>query len=181
MEFKKLARNGPVLLTPVVYTDNRGFFMETFRQQDFEKHCGNYTFVQDNHSRSTADVLRGLHFQHKNPQGKLIRVILGSVFDVAVDLRKSSPTFGQYFSVTISAENKQIFWVPPGFAHGFFVISDVAEFIYKCTSYYDPSDEHCLLYNDKKINIDWPKPKNNYITSSKDALGVHFEDCPTFD
>ncbi len=181
MEFTHLAENGPVLMTPVVHNDARGFFLETFRQNDFEKHCGAYTFVQDNHSRSTANVLRGLHYQLNHPQGKLIRVILGEVFDVAVDLRKSSPTFGQHFSVRISAENKQMFWVPPGFAHGFLVLSDTVEFIYKCTSYYDPTDEHCILYNDPGLAIEWPKLNGPYITSAKDAKGVDFKSCAKYE
>ncbi len=180
MEFSILANNGPVLLTPKVYSDERGFFMETFRQNEFEEHCGQYTFVQDNHSKSGSNVLRGLHYQLNRPQGKLIRVILGEVFDVAVDLRKSSPTFGKYFSVTISAETKQLFWVPPGFAHGFLVLSDIAEFIYKCTNYYDPTDEYCILYNDPSLQISWPKLGTQYLTSPKDALGMSFTDCPKF-
>ena len=181
MEFTHLAKDGPVLLTPIVHTDERGFFMETFRQNDFEEHCGQYTFVQDNHSRSTANVLRGLHYQLKHPQGKLIRVIQGEVFDVAVDLRKSSATFGKHFSVRISAENKQMFWVPPGFAHGFLVLSDTAEFIYKCTSYYDPTDEYCILYNDPTLAIEWPALSGPYITSAKDAKGSDFTNCAKYD
>ena len=181
MDFSVLAPNGPVLLSPVVHTDKRGFFMETFRLQEFETHCGHYTFVQDNHSRSGANVLRGLHYQLNHPQGKLIRVIIGEVFDVAVDLRRSSPTFGQYFSSILSAENKQIFWVPPGFAHGFLVMSETAEFLYKCTNYYDPTDEHCLLYDDKTLQIPWPKQAENAITSPKDKQGQSFAQCAKFD
>lgn len=181
MDFTALAPNGPVLLTPVVHADNRGFFMETFRQQEFEAHCGHYSFVQDNHSKSGANVLRGLHYQFNHPQGKLIRVIIGEVFDVAVDLRRSSSTFGQYFSVTLSEENKKIFWVPPGFAHGFFVLSETAEFLYKCTEYYDPIDEHCLLYNDITLNISWPEQAKFAVTSPKDKLGKSFGDCQKFE
>ena len=180
MIFSPFAENGPVLITPQVHSDQRGFFMETFRQNEFEEHCGKFTFVQDNHSKSVATVLRGLHYQLNHPQGKLIRVILGEVFDVAIDLRTYSPTFGQYFSAVINASKKQLFWVPPGFAHGFLVLSEEAEFLYKCTDYYDPSDEHCLLYNDKTINISWPKLDKPYITSPKDALGLSFEKCPKF-
>ena len=181
MKFTHLAKNGPVILTPQVFNDNRGFFMETFRQNDFERECGNHIFVQDNHSCSTANVLRGLHYQLKHPQGKLIRVILGSVLDVAVDLRKSSSNFGKSYTVTISHENKKIFWIPPGFAHGFLVQSEIAEFVYKCTDYYDPSDEYCLLYNDPILKIDWNIDLNMVITSSKDALGKTFNDCEKFD
>ncbi|MCR5814656.1 MAG: dTDP-4-dehydrorhamnose 3,5-epimerase [Desulfovibrio sp.] len=181
MDFSILAPNGPVLLTPVVHADKRGFFMETFRQQEFEEHCGHYTFVQDNHSRSGANVLRGLHYQLNHPQGKLIRVIIGEVFDVAVDLRRSSPTFGQFFSATLSAENKQMFWVPPGFAHGFCVLSETAEFLYKCTAYYDPDDEHCLCYDDSSLHIPWPIQVKNCVTSPKDQQGKSFADCAKFE
>ncbi|MBQ7617721.1 MAG: dTDP-4-dehydrorhamnose 3,5-epimerase [Desulfovibrio sp.] len=180
MKFIPLAPNGPVLLEPIVHEDHRGFFMETFRCSEFEEHCGNYKFVQDNHSKSLANVLRGLHYQHQHPQGKLIRVIVGEVFDVAVDLRESSPTFGQYFSTVLSSANKKMFWVPPKFAHGFLVLSQEAEFLYKCTDYYAPTDEHCLLYNDPELNIEWPAISGSYITSPKDALGKSFKDCLKF-
>ena len=180
MKFTHLDPNGPVILEPVVYSDQRGFFFETFRQNEFEENCGNYTFVQDNHSRSMANVLRGLHYQLRHPQGKLVRVISGEVFDVAVDLRESSPYFGKYYSVVLSSENKNMFWIPPGFAHGFFVLSETAEFVYKCTTYYDPSDEHCLLFNDPYINVDWPIKNKNIITSPKDAKGKSFSDCQKF-
>ena len=156
MQFEKLAIPDVVLITPKVFGDERGFFMETFRQSEFEAHCGNYQFVQDNHSKSKQGILRGLHYQLDKPQGKLVRVTQGEVFDVAVDLRESSPTFGQWVGVYLSAENKQMLWVPPGFAHGFYVTSEEAEFQYKCTDYYNPGDEYSLFWNDAKLNIDWP-------------------------
>ena len=156
MNYEKLTIPDVVLLTPQVFGDERGFFMETFRQSEFEEHCGNYQFVQDNHSKSKQGILRGLHYQHVKPQGKLVRVTHGEVFDVAVDLRESSPTFGQWVGVHLSADNKQLLWVPPGFAHGFYVISAEAEFQYKCTDYYNPGDEYSLLWNDGTLNITWP-------------------------
>ncbi|WP_110630630.1 dTDP-4-dehydrorhamnose 3,5-epimerase [Salinicola salarius] len=155
MQFEKLKIPDVVLLTPKVFGDERGFFMETFRQSEFEQHCGNYAFVQDNHSLSAHGILRGLHYQLEKPQGKLVRVTRGEVFDVAVDLRQSSPTFGQWVGATLSAENKQMLWVPPGFAHGFYVISDEAEFQYKCTDYYNPGDEYCIRWDDSALAIDW--------------------------
>lgn len=156
MNYEKLTIPDVVLLTPQVFGDERGFFMETFRQSEFEEHCGNYQFVQDNHSKSKQGILRGLHYQHAKPQGKLVRVTQGEVFDVAVDLREESPTFGKWVGVHLSEDNKQLLWVPPGFAHGFYVISEEAEFQYKCTDYYNPGDEYSLLWNDATLNIDWP-------------------------
>ena len=148
MDYQPLGIPDVMLLTPRVFGDERGFFMETFRQSDFEQHCGEYTLVQDNHSKSGRGVLRGLHYQLQRPQGKLMRVTRGEVFDVAVDLRKSSPTFGQWVGVTLSEENKQLLWIPPGFAHAFYVTSDEAEFQYKCTEYYAPGDEYAIRWND---------------------------------
>lgn len=145
-----------LLFKPKVFGDERGFFMETFRASWFEERNIKANFVQDNHSSSARGVLRGLHYQIKNPQGKLVRVTAGEVFDVAVDLRKSSPTFGQSVGVYLSAENKNIFWIPPGFAHGFLVLSEHAEFNYKCTEYYAPEHDRSLLWNDPALNIDWP-------------------------
>lgn len=160
MQFEKLAIPDIVLITPQVFGDERGFFMETFRQSEFEAHCGNYQFVQDNHSKSKQGILRGLHYQLEKPQGKLVRVTQGEVFDVAVDLRESSPTFGQWVGVYLSAENKQMLWVPPGFAHGFYVTSEEAEFQYKCTGYYNPGDEYSLLWCDETLKIGWPLVSN---------------------
>ncbi|WP_062362595.1 dTDP-4-dehydrorhamnose 3,5-epimerase [Vreelandella aquamarina] len=181
MHYETLAIPGVVLLTPKVFGDERGFFMETFRQSEFEQHCGHYTFVQDNHSLSAHGILRGLHYQLAKPQGKLVRVTRGEVFDVAVDLRQSSPTFGQWVGATLSAENKQLLWVPPGFAHAFYVTSEEAEFQYKCTDYYNPGDEYCIRWDDPTLAIDWPlvggKPPR---VSEKDGQGDAFVDAPKF-
>lgn len=180
MQYEKLAIPDVVLLTPKVWGDERGFFMETFRQNEFEQHCGGYTFVQDNHSRSTQGTLRGLHYQHQQPQGKLVRVTQGEVFDVAVDMRKSSPTFGQWVGVTLSNENKQMLWVPPGFAHGFYVTSAEAEFQYKCTDYYAPDDEISLRWDDPHLAIKWPNRNQAPQLSVKDMQGLNFNDAPVF-
>lgn len=145
-----------LLFEPTVFGDERGFFMETFRESEFQQLGIDVKFVQDNHSSSSKGVLRGLHYQIHQPQGKLVRVIAGEVYDVAVDLRKSSPTFGQYVGAVLSSENKRIFWVPPGFAHGFLVLSDMAEFVYKCTEYYAPEHDRSLLWNDPALAIQWP-------------------------
>jgi len=181
MEYQKLSIPDVVLMTPKVFGDERGFFMETFRQSEFEQHCGNYTFVQDNHSKSAHAILRGLHYQLEKPQGKLVRVTHGEVFDVAVDLRKSSPTFGQWVGATLSAENKQLLWVPPGFAHAFYVTSEEAEFQYKCTDYYNPGDEHCIRWDDSTLAIDWPLVQGRGpILSEKDRAGEAFMEAPQF-
>lgn len=156
MLFEQLHLPDVWLLTPKVLGDSRGFFMETFRQHEFDAHCGQYSFVQDNHSKSRQGILRGLHYQLEKPQGKLVRVTYGEVFDVAVDLRQNSPTFGQWAGVHLSAENSQILWIPPGFAHGFYVTSEEAEFQYKCTDYYHPGDEYSLRWDDPKVGIVWP-------------------------
>lgn len=146
-----------VIIEPEVFGDERGFFLETFQAERYAELAGiTLPFVQDNHSRSSKRVLRGLHFQKTKPQGKLVRVVRGEVYDVAVDLRKNSPTFSQWEGVILSAENKIQFWVPPGFAHGFVVLSDTADFEYKCTDYYDPLDEGSILWNDPSLNIPWP-------------------------
>lgn len=144
------------ILEPKVFGDERGFFMETFRANDFAKKCASKDFVQENHSASHQGILRGLHYQIEQTQGKLVRVIRGSVYDVAVDLRQQSNTFGQWVGVELSAENKRQLWVPEGFAHGFYVMSEHAEFVYKCTNYYAPEHERSLLWNDPKLNISWP-------------------------
>ena len=162
--------HGIKVIHPKVINDNRGYFFETFQKERYQKLLGiNYEFVQDNYSRSFKHVLRGLHFQEKNAQGKLLRVVQGQVFDVAVDIRENSPTFGQWIGMILSAENNKQLWIPPGFAHGFLVLSDVADFEYKCTNYYDPYSERCLLWNDPTININWPI--SNPILSDKDKLG----------
>ena len=145
-----------VLMEPQVFGDHRGFFMETWREDDFRNHVADVHFVQDNHSKSTQGILRGLHYQIRQSQGKLVRVTSGKVFDVAVDIRKSSPTFGKWVGEILSSENKKMMWIPPGFAHGFYVMSEDAEFVYKCTDYYAPKHERTLLWNDPTIAIDWP-------------------------
>jgi dTDP-4-dehydrorhamnose 3,5-epimerase len=146
-----------VIIKPKVFGDARGFFLEAFQADRYADLAGiNLTFVQDNHSRSSKGVLRGLHFQKSKPQGKLVRVVRGEVYDVAVDIRNDSPTYGHWEAVILSEENKIQFWVPPGFAHGFLVLSDAADFEYKCTDYYDPTDEGSILWNDPALNIPWP-------------------------
>ncbi|MGA4494167.1 dTDP-4-dehydrorhamnose 3,5-epimerase [Vreelandella venusta] len=181
MQYEKLAIPDVVLITPQVFGDERGFFMETFRQSEFEHHCGRYTFVQDNHSKSTHGILRGLHYQHQQPQGKLVRVTQGEVFDVAVDMRQSSPTYGQWVGATLSEQNKQMLWVPPGFAHGFYVTSETAEFQYKCTDYYAPGDEVSILWNDPQLAIQWPTQGQKPRLSAKDEQGLAFKAAPAFD
>ncbi|MDA9033420.1 dTDP-4-dehydrorhamnose 3,5-epimerase [Gammaproteobacteria bacterium] len=146
-----------VVIEPEVYGDERGFFLETFQKDRYLNELKiSYDFVQDNHSRSAKGVLRGLHFQKTKPQGKLVRVVRGEVFDVAVDIRKKSPTFGKHISVILNEKNKRQLWVPPGFAHGFIVLSDFADFEYKCTEYYDPDDEGSIIWNDTDLKIEWP-------------------------
>ena len=182
MKYEKLSIPDVVLLTPQVFGDERGFFMETFRQSEFEAHCGHYHFLQDNHSKSAQGILRGLHYQHQRPQGKLVRVTQGEVFDVAVDMRQGSPTFGQWVGAWLSADNQQMLWVPPGFAHGFYVTSYQAEFQYKCTDYYNPSDEHCVIWNDSELSIAWPLVHNQQpIISEKDAKGKAFNSAVFFE
>lgn len=166
--FIKTSIEGVFVIEPTVFDDERGYFMETYHKKEFEEHGLNMDFVQDNHSKSTKGVLRGLHFQYTQPQGKLVRVIRGEVFDVAVDLRKNSATYGKYESVILSEENKKQFYVPPGFAHGFLVLSDVAEFIYKCTDFYNGSDEGGIRWNDPEIGIEWPLDEDELILSEKD-------------
>lgn len=168
------------IIEPSVFGDERGFFMETWQQKKFEDLVCKRNFVQDNHSKSAKGILRGLHYQTENTQGKLVRVVSGEVFDVAVDLRKSSETFGQWVGVILSAENKLQLWVPEGFAHGFYVTSESAEFVYKCTDYYNPNAEHSLLWNDKKLGIAWPITSEPKL-SSKDALAAGFDDAIYFE
>tara|TARA_X000001036_G_scaffold430805_1_gene464068 strand:- start:2732 stop:3265 length:534 start_codon:yes stop_codon:yes gene_type:complete len=161
--------NIPDVLTiiPEIHGDERGFLFESFRDSWFP----DLNFVQDNHSRSVKGTLRGLHYQLNQPQGKLIRVIHGEVFDVAVDLRKSSPTFLSWAGKKLSAENKEIFWIPPGFAHGFLVLSESADVTYRCTDYYTPDDEHTILWSDKEIGIEWPLGRSEPILSERDRSG----------
>lgn len=170
-----------VLIEPKVFGDERGFFFESFNQARFEEAVGKrINFVQDNHSRSVKNVLRGLHYQIQQSQGKLVRVIQGEVFDVAVDLRKSSSTFGQWVGQVLSAENKYQLWVPEGFAHGFVVLSDTAEFLYKTTDYYAPAYERCLLWNDLVLDIQWPAGIVP-VLSVKDSQGRPFNEAEVFD
>ena len=168
-QFTKTGIEGLVVVEPKVFGDNRGYFMETYNYDDFKAAGLDMVFVQDNQSKSKKGVLRGLHFQKKNPQGKLVRVVSGEVYDVAVDLRRGSDTYGKWYGVLLSAENKKQFYVPEGFAHGFVVMSETAEFVYKCTRFYDPSDEGGLMWNDPEIGIDWPVPENaELLLSEKD-------------
>ena len=167
--------DGLVVIEPTVHGDERGYFMETYSQRDMAEAGLNMVFVQDNQSRSAKGVLRGLHFQKNYPQGKLVRVIKGKVFDVAVDLRKGSKTYGKWYGVELSEENKKQFYIPEGFAHGFLVLSDVAEFCYKCTDFYHPNDESGLAWNDPDINIKWPEVVGEYGGSAS-AEGYALED-----
>ena len=170
-----------LILEPKVFGDARGFFFESFNQQDFNQATGlNVQFVQDNHSRSAQGVLRGLHYQLQQPQGKLVRVVRGAVFDVAVDIRRSSPTFGQWVGCELSEDNHRQFWVPPGFAHGFVVLSDSAEFLYKTTDYWYPEHERSLLWNDPAIGIDWPLD-GPPLLAAKDAAGKLLAEAECFD
>lgn len=169
-----------LLLEPKVFGDDRGLFFESFNQAKFETAIGRQvSFVQDNHSRSVRNVLRGLHYQIRKPQGKLVRVVQGEVFDVAVDIRKSSPTFGEWVGEILSAENKRQLWVPEGFAHGFVVLSDTAEFHYKTTDYYAPEHERCITWNDPALAIDWPISGQPRL-SVKDAQGATLEIAEVF-
>lgn len=168
------------LVEPKVFGDDRGFFFESFNQRQWEEVTGlKATFVQDNHSRSARGVLRGLHYQVRQAQGKLVRCVLGEVFDVAVDIRSSSPTFGKWVGFVLSAENKRQLWVPEGFAHGFLVLSEFAEFLYKTTDYYAPEHERCIAWNDSDLNIEWPV-NCAPVLSGKDAQGRRFREAEYF-
>ena len=169
-----------LIIEPKVFGDDRGFFFESFNERRWRELTGiDCTFVQHNHSRSTGGVLRGLHYQIRQPQGKLVRVVVGEVFDVAVDIRRSSPSFGQWFGTLLSAENKRQMWVPPGFAHGFYVTSDVAEFLYLSTEYYAPEHERCIRWNDPELAIQWPLATGPNV-STKDREGRAFKDADLF-
>lgn len=168
-----------LLIEPKVFGDARGFFFESYNKKALEKAGITAEFVQDNHSRSARHVLRGLHYQIKQPQGKLIRVIQGEVFDVAVDIRRSSPHFGKWVGFNLSAENKCVAWIPPGFAHGFLVLSETAEFLYKTTDYWAPEYERCILWNDPGIDIRWPLD-GQPILSAKDRVGKQLKDAELF-
>lgn len=195
IQVTKCPIEGLYVIEPAVHGDARGYFMETYNQNDMYAAGLDMVFVQDNQSMSTKGVLRGLHYQKKHPQGKLVRVIRGSVFDVAVDIRKESKTFGQWFGVELTAENHKQFYISPGFAHGFLVLSDVAEFCYKCTDFYHPEDEGGIAWNDPAIGIEWPELKGDYrgnassisytlddgtklVLSNKDEMRVGIKEIP---
>lgn len=180
MQFIRTAIPEILIIEPKVYEDPRGFFMETYREEFFAANGVPNRFVQENHSRSQKGVLRGLHYQIHQAQGKLLRVIAGEIFDVAVDIRRSSPTFGKWVGIILSAENRNQLWVPEGFAHGFFVTSKNAEVVYKVTDYYAPEWERSILWNDPQIGIEWPLSKIEPILSSKDLNGKPLADSEIF-
>ncbi|PEQ10957.1 dTDP-4-dehydrorhamnose 3,5-epimerase [Novosphingobium sp. PC22D] len=171
---------GPLIIEPKVFGDERGFFMESWNAGLFAKAGLDLNFVQDNHSRSRKGVLRGMHFQNPAPQGKLVRVVNGAVFDVAVDLRHSSPNFGKWVGVELSAANKRMFWVPEGFAHGFLTLEDDTDFLYKCTSTYAPQHEHSLAWDDPDVGIDWPLEGMDIQISAKDKVGTSLANVEGF-
>ena len=175
MIIHKTNLEGLLVVEPKVYEDDRGFFLETFNLERYQEMLNmNFNFVQDNHSKSSKNVLRGLHFQINKPQGKLVRVVAGTVLDVAIDIRKGSSSFGEFFSIELSDSNKKQLWIPPGFAHGFLTLSKFADLEYKCTEYYDSSDEGCIIWNDPSININWPI--EDPLISDKDELGINLGD-----
>ncbi len=180
MDIQQTDFPGLLVITPRVYSDERGFFKETYQQHRYQEAGINETFVQDNLSRSSAGILRGLHFQIKRPQAKLVFVVEGEIFDVCVDLRKNSPTFGKSFSITLTAESHQQLFVPAGFAHGFYVLSPQANFMYKCSDYYVPENEKTLLWNDPALEIDWPLTTEP-ILSEKDRKGIPLNECEIFE
>ena len=169
-----------LLIEPRVFGDSRGFFFESWNEREFERTGIRARFVQDNHSRSGRGVLRGLHYQIRRPQGKLIRVVAGEIFDVAADIRRSSPTFGRWEGVRLNAESHKMLWIPVGFAHGFCVLSDFAEVLYKATEFYAPEDERCILWNDPELRIDWPIPGGAPALSAKDVAGTRLRDAEVF-
>ena len=182
MQTTRLAIPDVILIEPKVFGDARGFFFESFNQRAFNAATGTaHQFVQDNHSRSSQGVLRGLHYQIQQPQGKLVRVVQGAVLDVAVDIRKSSPTFGQWVSAELSADNHHQLWVPPGFAHGFVVLSETAEFLYKTTDYYAPEYERCIAWDDPALAIDWKDIKLTIKLSNKDQQGSKMDNAELFE
>ena len=166
-----------LLVEPTVHKDERGFFLESYNRRRFVEAGIEAEFVQDNHSRSSRHVLRGLHYQVRRPQGKLVRVVAGSVYDVAVDVRRGSPTFGSWVGEILSAENFRMLWIPPGFAHGFLVLSECAEVVYKTTDYYAPDCERCIVWNDPELVIAWPMEGRQPVVSAKDANGVRLQDA----
>jgi len=182
MQFSSTTLPGVILIEPKVFEDDRGFFFESYHEKRFSEQGLSLEFCQDNHSRSKKGALRGLHYQIHQAQGKLIRVVIGEIYDVAVDIRKSSPSFGQWMGMYLSAENKKQLFVPPGFAHGFYVVSDWAEVLYKATDYYAPEWERTLLWNDPQVNVSWPlSPGDRPILSPKDAAGIPLEQAEVYD
>jgi dTDP-4-dehydrorhamnose 3,5-epimerase len=178
MKFSDTEISGVKLIEPEVYGDQRGFFMETWQARDFAAAGIGLPFVQDNQSRSVQGTLRGLHYQLPQPQGKLVRVVVGEIFDVAVDLRVQSPSFGKWAGFTLSEANRRMLWVPPGCAHGFYVISEFAEMVYKCSDYYAPTHEHAIRWDDPELAIDWPLPESKPpLLSAKDAGGKFFKEA----
>ena len=174
MEVTKTRVDGVLLIKPKVFGDERGYFVETYQKERYSEIGITHTFVQDNHSMSRRGILRGLHYQTKHPQGKLVMVSLGAVFDVAVDIRLDSPTFGKWFGAILSQENQHQLWIPPGLAHGFLVLSDIAHFHYKCTDFYDPKNEASILWNDPELNIEWPFAED-VVLSQKDMNALSFK------
>jgi dTDP-4-dehydrorhamnose 3,5-epimerase len=171
---------GALIIEPTVFGDDRGFFMESWNAHEFARAGIGARFIQDNHSRSARGVLRGMHFQNPGPQGKLVRVVAGAVFDAIVDLRRSSPTFGRWFGIELSAANKRMLWVPEGFAHGFLTLEDGTDFLYKCTAPYAPAHEHSLAWDDPAVGIEWPLGCDP-VLSAKDAAGVPLAQVKVFD
>jgi dTDP-4-dehydrorhamnose 3,5-epimerase len=180
MNFLACEIEGPIIVEPKVFGDERGFFLETWQAEIFRANGLDLTFVQDNHSHSQKGVLRGMHFQNPGPQGKLVRVARGAVFDVAVDLRRSSPGFGKWVGVELSAQNKRMFWVPGGFAHGFLTLEDDTDFLYKCTAPYAPQHEHSLAWDDPEVGIEWPLEGLSVQLSGKDKMGLPLGQVATF-
>ena len=174
MEVTKTRVDGVLLIKPKVFGDERGYFVETYQKERYSEIGITHPFVQDNHSMSRRGILRGLHYQTKHPQGKLVMVSLGAVFDVAVDIRPDSPTFGKWFGAILSQENQHQLWIPPGLAHGFLVLSDIAHFHYKCTDFYDPKNETSILWNDPELNIEWPFAED-VVLSQKDMNALSFK------
>jgi len=171
-----------LVIEPRVFQDERGFFLESFNQKAFDEATGTrYAFVQDNHSSSSTNILRGLHYQIQNAQGKLVRAVVGSIYDVAVDIRQGSPTFGKAVGKILSAENKKQLWIPPGFAHGFYVLSETADVLYKSTDFYSPQYERSIIWNDPDLNIQWPTAGKDPILSGKDAEAVSLQAADLFD
>lgn len=180
MKIIETAIAGALIIEPKVFGDPRGFFMETWNAATFAEAGLEMKFVQDNHSRSQRGVLRGLHFQNPSPQGKLVRVTRGAVFDVVVDIRKSSPTFGQWIGIELSDENQRMLWVPEGFAHGFLTLEDDTDFVYKCTTLFAPENEHIIAWDDPTIGVDWPLDDITPLISEKDAAGMALADVTPF-